>query len=216
MFSLFILLLTLFLTGSKKGIFGLILGVSTFYFLKYHGVKKRINIVFLIIALIVLFYELITSIPILYNQIGYRVVDFIDTIFGKSDGSISTINRIILLKQAIIIWGKHPIIGIGLNNFSLVQTVGGAGYYAHNNYAELLADLGIVGFFLIYYYLPIRLICRKIDDTDSLRLTLKSIVFVILIFDFAVVSYQSIQIIIFYWLYAAALSKCCVQKSSRD
>ncbi|QAY67785.1 O-antigen ligase family protein [Paenibacillus protaetiae] len=52
-----------------------------------------------------------------------------------------------MIKAAIDSFKHRPLFGYGIGNFSVISEFD---MYAHNNYVELLADLGSVGF-LIYY-----------------------------------------------------------------
>lgn len=51
------------------------------------------------------------------------------------------------MEQGIRVWMEHPFAGVGWQNYRFYNE---AGLYAHNNYVELLASLGVVGFFLYY------------------------------------------------------------------
>lgn len=185
--------------GSKKGIIGLTLGPLVVYTLKNKGQNKKISL-FVGIFLASLFFYFITTIPALYDAVGYRLVDLGHMLKGDGTSSQSSLERMELIQQAIEIWYNHFFVGVGMNNFSLFQTVA-KGYYAHCNYAELLADLGVIGF-LLYYSLPTYILFSK-HALQYETFLLKGIVILILFFDTAVVSYQEIQFQIFYWLLAA-------------
>lgn len=101
-------------------------------------------------------------------------------------------------------WSDNLILGVGLNNFSIIQTVE-LNYYSHCNYIEMLSCLGSVGF-MIYYALPVGLILKKINREDDLEITFKVIVYIILFMDIAYVSFQAIQIQIMYALYIIFLN----------
>lgn len=198
-----IYVITTVLTGSKKGLLGLLMGLIILMYLKNRGVKK-IKVLFISTVIIFITYELIAVVPFLYNQVGYRIVDFLGALNGGSSEGMSTNNRLQLIKQAISIWTKNPMFGVGLNNFSLIQTVGNSGYYAHCNYAELLADLGIIGF-IVYYFVPFCFVFSKVNYRNDLHLTLKTLILLIFILDVGMVSYQEIQTLLFYWLFSIVL-----------
>lgn len=193
------------LCGSKKGVIGLVLGFLIVLLFKEKGGKK---IVYFFIGLLVgffIFFFVIMN-PTLYDIIGHRLVAFWDILIGENAYSQSTVERMELIRQAVDVWYNNFFFGIGMNNFSIVQTVS-KGYYAHCNYVELLADLGIIGF-ILYYSLPVYLVFSK----SSIRydsFVLKGIVVLLLFFDFALVSYQLIQFQIFYWLLASATIEGC-------
>jgi len=54
--------------------------------------------------------------------------------------------------KGLQLWTKSPLIGYGEGQFSVVSGFGG---YAHNNYTEILANLGMIGFVLHYALLTL-------------------------------------------------------------
>ena len=189
-----------FLTGSKKGIIGLLFAIILYLYYKGANYKKRIQRLIIAILLLLVAFQLILAVPFLYDTIGYRFEEMLSFLEKASMVDTSTASRLGLAKYAFELWTEHPLLGVGLNNFSVYQTIGGAGYYAHNNYLELLADLGVIGFAL-YYYIPLKLALTKINKKDDLQIVLKTIVLVILMFDMGSVTYQDIRVQIFYMLF---------------
>lgn len=189
-----------FLTGSKKGILGLLFGVVLYLYYKGENYKKRIQRIIIAFLILTVAFKLILTVPFLYETIGYRFENMFSFLEKASMVDTSTASRLGLVKYAFELWTEHPLLGVGLNNFSIYQTIGGAGYYAHNNYLELLADLGIIGFAL-YYCIPLKLAFTKINKKDEMQIVLKTIVLVILMFDMGSVTYQDIRVQIFYMLF---------------
>lgn len=99
---------------------------------------------------------------------------------------------------AINIWLQSPLIGVGINNFAVLNTLS-QGSYSHNNYAELLAGVGIVGF-LLYYYPLYRLVKKKCNN--SIQRMLRIVVIVMLFLEVGGVTYSSFSIQIVYALFA--------------
>lgn len=199
-FVVFFFMATIVITQSKKGMIGIVLGVIIFTILKENGAKGKLKKILLAIIAIITIIEMLTNVPELYDLIGYRFDQFNDAIFGTLTIGTSTGNRIMLIKQALDIWMNHIFIGVGLNNFSSYQSIGDIGYYAHNNYAELLADVGLIGF-CIYYYLPVKLCFAKVQSKDTMGVFFKTLMFVLLVFDIGAVSYNAVAFIIFYAIY---------------
>ena len=188
------LVLTILLSGSKNGILGVFIGLSLYLLFNNRGTKK---IQALVAISIILFigYEAITTIPSLYISIGFRFEQMFDTFKGETSGT-STIERMSLIEKGVTVWKNNKLIGVGLNNFSVAQNGASiyGGVYAHCNYIELLADLGIVGI-LIYYIYPV-LICFKYRTFNSTMRLLKILTIVEMIFDIAMVSYNDIFIVL--------------------
>lgn len=153
---IFLLSCILLFTKSRAAILMLIM-----YFFGYILLcKKRrfiyIKVIPIIIILAFLLYWAIFHIPILYELIGFRM----EGVFGLFNSNYtidaSSYTRINMMKYGIDMFIKHPITGVGFGNYGyyayhyydlFTET------YAHSNYIEILAGLGVVGIFL-YYILP--------------------------------------------------------------
>ncbi|MGH7866088.1 MAG: O-antigen ligase family protein [Candidatus Dormibacteraceae bacterium] len=68
-----------------------------------------------------------------------RAVDY------KDESSYLT--RYNMVQKALSLWEEAPLLGNGVDAF---HSLSGYQTYAHNNYVELLCDLGLVGVFLFY------------------------------------------------------------------
>lgn len=97
-------------------------------------------------------------------MIGFRLEGMFNGFFGNEeemDGS--TYTRIQLVDFGKEIFAQRPWLGYGVCNFRAVYLSyfpGRHALYAHNNYIELLVDLGIVGlvlYYIFYIYLIVRL-----------------------------------------------------------
>ncbi len=185
------------MTGSKKGILGVLSGVSIYLFFTNRGIKK-IKALMIITCLAVVSVYAVMTIPSLYAVLGVRIEQMMDTFQGNVNGN-STIERMLLIEQGIDIWKANPILGVGLVNFTFFQTVypDTVGHYAHCNYVELLVDLGIIGT-AIYYYMPLRICLSRIGSPTML--ILKTLTLVILVFDVAAVNYYDLFVIIMFTL----------------
>ena len=183
--------------GSRKGILSLVLIGILFALLKSSGASKLSKFLIGILSVFVGI-EMCYNIPVLYDAVGYRLEALFSLLEGgATDGSM--IKRIELMQQAFNVWLDNPILGVGLNNFSLVQTVGGRGYYAHNNFLELLADVGIIGF-LLYYVNIFSTVFTHVAKENTIAVLLKSICIILLIMDIGMVTYNSWLYLIFYYL----------------
>lgn len=186
--------LCMVLTGSKKGL--LVLGIA---FMMYF-IIVRTPIKYLILpALGITGIYAIFNVPVLYNTIGFRVLDMFATFgIGTSiTAAQSTAIRNSLIQQGARSFLNHPIFGGGMNYF---QYINHARYYAHNNYIELLNDFGLVG--TLIYYVPfakalIRMVKKVryvIKDEKDRRLYIFLISFIStkFVLDWAMVSFSAL------------------------
>jgi O-antigen ligase len=126
---------------------------------------------------------------------------------GKQSGE-ETI-RMDLILEAIDVWQRSPLIGWGPDQYALISKTG---YYAHSNYFEILADFGLIGFFLFYLLHALLLVqglhygIRKRSPTHRRVLIL---LFLILILDVAQVSFTSKYSWIFLGLTASMVTAPC-------
>lgn len=137
------------LTGSRKGIFILVIGfVCLINILSKHVKKVPYIIVAIMIAISI--YFLSQNIPLLYEIMGSRLNELFNLILKKqvSDSSINT--RMRLIEMAIAFAKEHPIFGYGLDAFRIL---GPWGIITDNNYLEIIVSSGIVGFIIYYSYI---------------------------------------------------------------
>ena len=86
-------------------------------------------------------------------------MDLFLSFFGNTVVDNSTLERTYLIQTALKVWIENPIIGVGWENFALYNDLN---LLAHNNYLELLASLGVIGF-VIYYSNYVRLFWDSIQ-----------------------------------------------------
>lgn len=115
-----------------------------------------------------------------------RTVDY-------NDSSYRT--RVDMAQDAIRLWEKTPLFGNGMDAFSGLSR---EGTYAHNNYVELLCDIGLVGT-LLYYALHVQVLICATRLRKSLRLYCWVLILLMLVADMGYVSYkrkQSVMILV--------------------
>lgn len=127
--------------------------------LLYHLILARGSIRKLILAAVFLLVGAailwaLFYVPALYQLVGFRFAGLFG-VSGAVDASTST--RQEMIRVALELFRQNPIRGVGFANYAVHyfnDYSGWAATYAHSNYAELLADLGIVGM-VSYYAVPV-------------------------------------------------------------
>ena len=134
------------LTGSRKVLITIVLLPILYIIVKSKNSLKLLGQVILVCVIVWGAYEFILNNEILYNLLGHRIED-IAGIFSGEDKSAA--GRNLLIDEGLAIALNHPF-GVGLNCMAYYTSDGA---YAHNEYIEILADLGWIAFFI--YYCPI-------------------------------------------------------------
>lgn len=147
-----VMAIVVFLSGSRTCLIILAIYIVALIFFEHpsRNILKYVGSALLFLVVCIFCYILIMNIDFLYNSIGNRFESFIGAISGNSTGDGSMITRQNMIEYAKNIFIEHPWIGIGLNNFKYATYFN---TYAHSNYYELAACLGVVG--LAVYYLPL-------------------------------------------------------------
>jgi O-antigen ligase len=208
-----VILFVISMSGGRKYILIAILFLLVMMILKYWK-KKKINLLLYISLFSLILLASVwafMNISILYDIIGVRfegLLNFISGDIGKAD--YSTIYRYMMIANGWQWFLKQPIIGYGLNNFSFFFSQVLFDVYAHNNYIELLVDLGLLGtliYYSFYIYIIVKLFQIK-NDNSGLRNFFLAFLLVLSIFELSVVTYNQYTIQIFLalasvyvWLY---------------
>ncbi len=153
-----------------------------------NGRKHTVLRLLFVAALLILFLWALFNIPVLYDSIGYRMEGLFSSVTGEGTVDASTQIRSILVDQALSYWKESPLVGNGIDVF---KTLTGYGCYAHNNYAELLCDIGIFGtvvYYAVYVYLLRKLF--KIKGISSEKWFWIIIIACLLLFDFGAITYN--------------------------
>ncbi|WP_019679569.1 O-antigen ligase family protein [Ruminococcus flavefaciens] len=209
--SLLVSTYVILLTGSKKALFAAVIYAFLFFILRAGKVTKRIRVILISsIALVVLF-NLIMNVELLYNILGFRIQAMINTfvMHDFNSSSNSTGERADMIIFGLNKFVYSPLWGWGLNAFrELYGNSTGHYAYAHNNYVEILADLGVIGF-CSYYSIFNRMIyiIRRMGNRIRTFSFDVSLVFLIVFYDIAMVSYYDTRIIMLVMIAYSGLSK---------
>lgn len=160
-------------SGGRKVLIASIV-IILFFYLNDNGAKIKVSKytkLFLLLIMLIFF--------ILYFMMNSETLNFlfenlnvVERLFDKEDESVSV--RKEMIQTSIKLFREKPILGYGIDNFSVVSQYG---TYSHNNYTELLVSVGIAGFMLYYsMYISIvrfsKKVSKKIKKTEIYYLTL--------------------------------------------
>lgn len=88
-----------------------------------------------------------------FPSMGYRIQSLVSDVTSDTKASTfgnSYSERKWLRTYALEVFNAHPLFGIGIGQFRFYAARYGLDLFAHNNFLEVLANTGIIGF-LIYY-----------------------------------------------------------------
>lgn len=186
------------LSGGRKYLFATIICAMVFIF--FYSDKKHTPVtrnLFICLMLLFAAYFAIMNIPMLYESIGKRFESLYNDIFGLND-STNTVSGMDIRSKMIQIglegWLEAPLFGHGLDSFKYFNvTQTGHFYYAHNNYVELLYDLGLTGFIAYYGFVVYMLVKLIKMPRDLLKYKILGVGLLVelLIYDFGGVAFYA-------------------------
>jgi len=109
-----------------------------------------------------------------------RAVDYEDSSYSK---------RTEMIEQGLQLWQQATWFGNGADAF---RELSGQGTYSHNNYVELLCNLGLVGA-LLFYSLYAQVLFRAMQARPVTRIYCWIVILMLLLADLGYVSYSSKQ-----------------------
>lgn len=185
-----VLIVLALISGSRKSIIGLSIFLLGFSMYEYppKSIQRSLFKLFSAAAIVAVVYVLIMNVEVLYNALGSRIESLFQFLQGETEADASAEDRMEMLVFAYRMFEDKPIAGYGLNTFRYFS---GYGAYAHNNYMELLANIGLVGFsiyylpILVYFTMSIKLWRNKIRDS----IVPLCVILVFIFNDFFTVSY---------------------------
>lgn len=167
-FLAIIMVFVALVTGSRKALITVLAGAVVYLILDSEG--KRIRSLLLVIAVLLAGFYLVMEVPYFYSIIGWRMEAMLAKFTGVGVADHSTLVRDEFINAGIEVFMQHPVIGVGLDCFRIFNAkITGYPWYAHNNYVEMLADLGLVGFSIYYsgYLYLLKEFIRNIKDQSS-------------------------------------------------
>ena len=148
------------ITGSRGSILQIVIILTIHMLFNQKNLTRKAKNFFWLVAISLILIPVFQAVPFLYSIVWSRVEGALYTILGKSAIDTSTLGRQYYKMLALQMFLQRPILGYGLDGFvcylrdhPVIMGTYIRAVYAHCNYAEIGADLGIVG--LIVWYLPI-------------------------------------------------------------
>jgi len=186
--NIFLAFYTIIMTASKKGVIFSLLLLSIYLISSLKSKKSVIISIFFIIVSIMMFNtSLIEKVDGINNLIHRFEVAQLAFTSNKVSGS--TYERLYLIETAYEVFSKDfgtILLGTGQRTFELQNKLG---LYAHNNYMELISNLGLIGLFLFYsMYVVLFKEVLKVQD-KSIKYFLLGFLLILLLMDNALVSY---------------------------
>lgn len=200
-------------SGSRKAILMVIGGTLILFTLKNidrrNVVRGMLRIVLAVLLILIVFIFL--SRLSIFEEVKIRMAGMLSTILGRGAVDSSTVTRLRLIEIGIDVFKEHPFIGLGIDNTSILAAgiFNKESYYLHNNFVEMLANGGIVGFVLYYFFYVYVLggMIKYRDFNDKEYNICLTLLLLVLIMDYGVVSYLNKGIYIFKIIFLFQLKK---------
>lgn len=183
-------------TGSRKSLIFAIVGIIGVILVE-NATKDMVKTVLkwiVLMGMILFFLILILSLPV-FDAIKERMLGLLALFFSN----IGEIDHSTWLRQEYIRVGmeqfKHtPLLGMGMDNtYNLTMQIGNRETYLHNNYVEILAGGGIIGFWLFYanyVYLLIVMWRRRKTNNEYIKICIIWML-LLLVMQYGMVTYYS-------------------------
>ncbi|MBQ7044583.1 MAG: O-antigen ligase family protein [Clostridia bacterium] len=185
------------LSGSRKALFAAVAGPLMFVFFSIYKRNYLFHII-LIAALAAFIVFIVMNDVNAYNSIGKRFESMLEFWFEdrshKVDNSLYMRSYYIQLAQEM--FGESPVFGKGMGNFARIidEVYELQGVYSHNNFWQILSELGIVGFFIyysMYAFIIIKLIRNALIHKSRISLLFLTFMILLVVLETGFVTYNS-------------------------
>lgn len=185
------------LSGSRKALFAAVAGPLMFVFFSIYKRNYLFHII-LIAALAAFIVFIVMNDENAYNSIGKRFESMLEFWFEdrshKVDNSLYMRSYYIQLAQEM--FGESPVFGKGMGNFARIidEVYELQGVYSHNNFWQILSELGIVGFFIyysMYAFIIIKLIRNALVHKSRISLLFLTFMILLVVLETGFVTYNS-------------------------
>lgn len=179
-------------SGSRKGLLAAVAAPMLIVVLSTHK-KGYVLRIILAVLLVAGLFALVMENETLYSAIGIRLERMFDTFKGEDmDGSISM--RQYYIDVAKDMFRQSPLIGKGMGNYSrILDTEYNSGnFYSHNNYWQILSEMGMIGaliYFSMYAYCLISFIRGYFVEKRKISILFITVILMMIVLDTGIVSY---------------------------
>ena len=184
-------------SGSRKALVVLVAGIIMLFVLKNYEDKNVMNAFLksvITLSVLALVGIAVLQLP-MFSTTLERLQTLVFALKGSSGADSSALVRLKMVEIGKELFLKSPIIGVGINNPQLYTAsyFGIGNYYLHNNYIELLAGVGLVGF-VSYYWIYVVLLVFFIKNRrfrDGAYNITFILLFIRLVMDVGAVTYET-------------------------
>lgn len=185
------------LSSSRKAMFAAVAGPVLFVLFSTYKKNYFFNIVaVLTISVLVIFF--IMTDENAYNAIGKRITSMLTFWFEERDHTVdnSLYMRSYYIDLAQRMFSESPIFGKGMGNFAKIidHVYMLDAVYSHNNFWQILSELGLVGFIIyysLYFVTVVRLAKGAFINKSRMNMLFLTFMILLLVLETGLVTYNS-------------------------
>lgn len=196
-FLVAIFVIFIILSSSRKAMFAALAGPLMFVVFSTYKKNYLLNII-MVFSLAALVFLFIMTDENAYNAIGKRIDSMFNFWFENRTHKVdnSLYMRSYYIDIAKEMFAESPLFGKGMGNFAKIidNDYMMAGVYSHNNFWQILSELGIVGFaiyYSMYFYIIIKLAKGAFVNKSRINLLFFIFMVLLMIIETGLVNYNS-------------------------
>ena len=152
------------------------------------------------------------KVPMFYDVIGSRMESYLIFLGGDTshaDGSSRIRSQ--MIEIGLQKWQESPLWGYGFDSFKYFnESVTGHFYYSHNNFVEMLYNLGIIGF-IAYYSYYIKLLFASYNEKNRISLSARAfsvaMVISMMVYEYGAINYTTTSTMIMFFFASTMLQE---------
>lgn len=192
-----VFLLFVILSGSRKALFASVAGPLMFVVLSVYKKNYFFNIILIATVMALVVFYIFTD-ENAYNAIGKRMESMLTFWFDNRSHKVdnSLYMRSYYIQLAKEMFAESPVWGKGMGNFAKIidEVYKIDGVYSHNNYWQILSELGILGFiayYSMYFVMIVKLAKNAFIDKSRLSLMFLCFMILMMVLETGIVTYNS-------------------------